>query len=147
MKPKLTQWLCVWWCFVCVFATGCGGGVGEPKFSSVLAGKVTRGGQPLQVNKAQHGDYANVQVVFIPLDKGSASISTTAAEDGTFQVELAEGQTISPGKYRIAVYQWNPQPERDELGGKFSEENSPIEREITGEGETINIDLSEFGGG
>ena len=51
---------------------------------------------------------------------------------------------LPPGKYRIAVRQWDPYPDTDKLGGKFDAQNSPIVREITGE-EDIVIDLSKPG--
>jgi hypothetical protein len=125
-----------------VVAGGCRGGQVEPKFSSALHGKITRGGQPLQVDKARHGGYANVELVFVPLDRAGRQFTTKAGEDGAFEVLLPEGQTIPPGKYRIAVHQWNPQPKTDELGGRFSEQNSPIVRDITGGQQELVIDLA-----
>ena len=52
------------------------------------------------------------------------------------------GNGIPPGKYRIAVRQWDPYPDRDRLEGKFSEKETPIVRDVDGK-TPIDIDLSK----
>jgi hypothetical protein len=114
--------------------------VEEPTYETSFTGKLVKGGTPLSVDKAQYGDYARVELLFVPLEGDGNSLIAEVAEDGTFKVNLPEGQTPS-GKYRVAVHQYSD-GENDALEGKFGEDNSPIECEIT-PGQSLDIDLDK----
>lgn len=121
---------------------GCGGGSEAEKVVAVR-GKVTRGGQTLTVAGEEAG-LGYVQVQFYRIDDAGAQSTDPASArvstaDGSFQLAGHGGQGIPPGKYRIAVRQWDPYPE-DKLQGKFDENTSPIIRTIDGD-TTLTIDL------
>lgn len=138
MKPGLTQWLRLGTCMLCLVALGCTDGYEEPEFETVVTGKLTKGGAPLTVDKAQFGDYARVELTFVPVEGEGDTLDAQVEEDGSFTVQLAEGKKPS-GKYRVVVYQYSDS-ENDALEGKFGEENSPIEVAIT-PGQPLDIDL------
>jgi hypothetical protein len=123
---------------------GCGAGSG-PAYNpnTLLKGKVTKGGQPLQVNKAQMGNYARVEVAFVPVAGGTA-YSSEVKDDGTFEIVTTEGKAIPTGKYKIAVRQLEYQ--NDLLQGKFDEQNTPITRDITTDTKEVTIDLDNPNG-
>jgi len=131
---------------LCLATTGCGGG-GERTVSA--RGKVTDAGRPLLVKDRDLG-LGTVVVQFYRIGddpKGAGRQSTDPEEaevdaDGNFKVPGRSGDGIPPGRYRIAVRQWDPYPQVDRLKGRFDEKNSPIIREITGE-EDIVIDVSK----
>ena len=105
-------------------------------------GKVTNAGQPLTTSDPVYG---YVEVVFISVpegDKPPESFTARADASGSFSVAGKLGEGIPPGKYRIAVRQWDPWPDTDKLERKFDEQNTKIVREVTGEGD-INIDVSK----
>ena len=74
-----------------------------------------------------------VTLHFIPLgadDRPSGEYeSAQADEDGAFRVLGPTGEGLPPGRYRIAVYQWDPYPDTDRLEGRFDDEHSQIVRE------------------
>ncbi len=135
-------WLCA--AVLGLVAEGCGGG--GPAYKPpvpVLSGKLTKGGQPLKVNR-QLGGYARVQLTFIPADaKGGKSHSAEVQEDGSFTVATEEGQRIPAGKYRVVVEQWDPYPNVDRLQGRFNEQNSRFTREIAESTQELDIDLDK----
>jgi hypothetical protein len=119
-------------------------GCGKSDRAVRATGRVTNAGEPLRVMGREMG-LGMVQIQFFRIDDGSLQASeaegTVANEDGQFEVCGREGKGITPGRYRIAVRQWDPYPQCDRLGGRFSEDNSPIIREVTGR-EAILIDLA-----
>jgi hypothetical protein len=124
-----------------LFWVGCSGGhSGEATVP--VKGKVTDGGKPLALDpKLAAAKAASVQVRFLPADESGKGTSATAFADpdGTFEVTGG----LPKGKYRIAVMYYDGSAGGgDKLGGKFDERNSPIVREITGEGDVV-IDLSK----
>jgi hypothetical protein len=131
---------------VCLVAVGCGGGADEPVVRA--SGRVTAGGRPLHVEGRETGAGA-VEIKFLRIEsddpEAAEPVITQADADGRFEVPGPDGNGIPPGKYRIAIRQWDPYPQIDKLGGKFDEENSPITREVTGE-EEIVIDVLRPGG-
>jgi hypothetical protein len=137
MKGKFAVWLC---CSVlCALLLGCqGGGYEEPEYTTMVTGKLTKGGQPLTVNTAEYGDYARIELSLISLDEPGKQYDTTVAEDGTFEVTAPEGESLA-GKYRIAVRHY-PEADEDALQGEFDQDTSPIEREISA-GTELTIDL------
>jgi hypothetical protein len=63
--------------------------------------------------------------------------------NGTFTVPGPEGKGIKPGQYKIAITATVGGP--DYFGDKFSEEKTPIVREVKA-GEDIVIDLAKPNG-
>ena len=113
----------------------------------IVRGKVTEGGRPLQVARADVGA-GWVQVLFLR-DTGSGAransnetYSTKADDSGAFELKGRFGNGIPPGKYRIAVRQWDPYPDRDRLEGRFSERETSLVRNVDGNA-PIEIDLSK----
>lgn len=127
----------------CVLITGCGGAPVEKTYK--VSGSVTDNGQPLVVAGADIG-VGMVQVLFYlqQPDGTQASEWESAKVDaaGKFSLLGKDGRGIKPGKYRIAVRQWDPYPQTDKLGGKFDEKNSPIIREINGD-TTLELDIAK----
>ena len=127
---------------LCSFALGCGG-PGEKVVA--VEGRVTNAGQPLPVAGREMGlGMVRVEFYRIGEDGQQTSDPETAGvdKDGYFRVRGPDGNGIPPGKYRIAVRQWDPFPDTDRLEGKFDENNSPIVREIATRAEII-IDVSK----
>jgi hypothetical protein len=119
---------------------GCGGEEGPPRLA--ISGKLTNAGQPLEVAGRDIG-LGRVVVEFYPLDaSGEPSLepleTATVAANGEFN--LVDG--IPPGKYRIAVHQWDPYPQTDRLESRFDRESSPIVRDLTSETDSLEIDVS-----
>jgi hypothetical protein len=119
---------------------GCGGREGPVRL--VIHGKLTNAGEPLAV-AGRDVALGMVVVEFYPLDAaGNASAepleTANVPEDGEFN--LVDG--IPPGRYRIAVRQWDPYPQIDRLQGRFDRENTKIVRDLTSETETLEIDVS-----
>ena len=132
--------------FAGLLFVGCGGGSAEKVVT--VQGTITSGGQPLTVAGEEAG-LGYVQVQFFRIDDAgvqstdpaSARVSTS---DGSFELAGHGGQGIPPGKYRVAVRQWDPYPE-DKLQGKFDETNSPILRTIEGDA-MLTIELDQPAG-
>jgi len=126
-------------------AVGCGQGGGEGLIQ--VKGKLTNGGQPLQVKRQDIG-LGLVQLEFYRLEEnGRQSTDPESARvdsQGNFTVPGHTGKGIAPGKYRIAVRQWDPYPSFDRLGGKFDAQHSPIIREIRGP-EELSLDVAKSG--
>ncbi len=125
-----------------IAAGGCGGS-GEEVVEA--KGRVTDAGNVLQVEGRDIGvGYVRVEFYRIGDDGQQATESEGCVvdENGNFSLRGATGNGIPPGKYRIAVRQWDPFPDVDRLEGRFDAENSPIIREVTGQ-EDIVIDVSK----
>jgi hypothetical protein len=109
-----------------------------------VKGRVTNAGQPLKISNPMVGW---VEVAFIEVkgdgrpDRAGETFTTHADENGAFVMAGRLGNGLTPGKYRIAVHQWDPFPQTDKLGGKFGEKRTKIVREVTGK-EEILIDVS-----
>lgn len=121
-------------------AAGCAGDDDPTRLQ--ISGKVTDAGQPLEVGGRDIG-LGRVVVEFYPLDAsgnaaGEPLETASVAESGEF--ELIDG--IPPGRYRIAVRQWDPYPQTDRLQGRFDPENTPIVRDLTAETDSLEIDIS-----
>jgi hypothetical protein len=106
-----------------------------------LTGKVTKGGEPLQVDGREMGlGMVTIGFCLIEDQDDPFRVRTAAAQvdqDGNF--EVVDG--LEPGLYVITVEQWDPYPSTDRLQGKFNEQNSKIIREITADSELI-IDVA-----
>ncbi len=128
---------------VVVLLVGCKSQPAEKVVS--VSGRVTNAGAPLQVSGRDIG-LGRVEIA-LHLVQPDGTVapefeSAAADEQGNFTVRGRDGKGIKPGKYRIVVRQWDPDP-TDKLDGKFSVENSPIEREVGESDTTIEIDLSK----
>lgn len=121
---------------------GCGGGDAEETVTA--RGRLTNAGQPLTVQGMDVG-IGMIQVEFYRIGPDGKQLETpetaTVDADGYFNV-TGRGGGLPPGKYKIAVRQWDPYPQVDKLQGRFDAQNSPIVREITGDGDLL-IDLSK----
>lgn len=127
---------------VCLATGGCGSGGGE---TVQAKGRVTDAGKPLEVQGRDVGiGVVRIEFYRIGEDGKQATEPETAVadEDGYFDLPGRDGHGIPPGKYRIAVRQWDPLPDVDRLGGRFDAQHSPIIREVTGR-EDIVIDVSK----
>jgi hypothetical protein len=114
--------------------------------SQPVAGKLTSGGQPLQVAGREIG-VGLVEVKFYPQDAngkiGETHYQAGVDAQGNFRVPGPSNRGLPPGKYRIIVRQWDPYPQTDKLNGKFDETNSKIVREIT-TATTLDLDLAQL---
>lgn len=124
---------------------GCGKG-GPTTYR--VTGRLVNNGQPVTV-PATEAALGSVQIRFLLLaEDGTAdgySFDAPTDAEGAFSVQGATGRGIPPGKYRIAVYQYDPYP-IDKLRGAFAEEKTPIVREITGSTDLGTIDLAKPNG-
>jgi hypothetical protein len=124
-----------------LLAAGCG--KAGPVVHKV-SGRLTKGGQPLQV-AGQEARIGLVQLKFFRIDDqgqiGAESWDATADANGNFTVMGPDGKGLPPGKYRVAVFQFDPYPQ-DKLKGAFNEKKSRIVRDVSGATE-LNIDLDK----
>ena len=131
MSRRFAPW--VGWLAILAFVHGCGT---KPRTVTVT-GSVTRGGQPLPVSKTGY-----VQIMLLP-DVGADEQYTTRVgrcePDGTFQIP-----EVPPGKYRIGVEQFDPNPQIDKFNGAFRAGDSKIIRDIDGKA-PLTIDLAKPG--
>lgn len=102
---------------------GCGS---APEKHTTVNGRVHKSGTALQVVNFDNGS-GYVEVAFHPMDAdgkpGERIESTNADVEGNFGTPPPG---LKPGKYLVAVYQFDPYPDVDKLNGKFSPQNSPI---------------------
>lgn len=131
---------------VCAALVACAGCNSQPQEKVVaVKGRVTNAGAPLQVSGREIG-LGRVEIAFHRLQPdGTVSPefeSAAADEQGNYTVRGRDGQGIKPGKYRVVVRQWDPDP-TDKLEGKFAPETSQIEREVGESETTIDIDVSK----
>jgi hypothetical protein len=124
---------------LCVVLSACSGG---PRLVKV-SGKLTNHDKPYQVVQ---GEMRPI-ITFVPMDpkgaydKPAAEFNTT---DGTFIVPGRERRGVPEGKYRIAIQLNPPSPtaEIQRYNQLFTEQSSPIVRDITGPQE-LTIDLAK----
>lgn len=81
-----------------------------------------------------------VQLEFVPAEGNPATETYGAVVDAEGKFDMPGG--MPPGKYKVAVRQWDPYPQTDKLGGKFSATATPIVRDVTGD-QPIEIDLDK----
>jgi hypothetical protein len=119
--------LVVCWAAVGLFA-GCGSGPVK------VTGTVLRDGKPIPVSKT-----GVVQVTLIPdVAPGEAYTTFVGRCDETGKFEILD---VKPGKYKVAVEQFDPTPQTDKLGGAFAAGKTPIARDIDGK-KPLEIDLA-----
>ena len=124
-----------------IVTAGCspGGPAQEP--TVLVKGTLTNAGRPLAVPAAmaeQKGLRPMLNFTRAE-ESGKAGVSVQAITelDGRFEAHVPKG------KYRIGVQFAYAGPEEQKVLSKFDRRNSPIMREITGEGQELNIDLSK----
>ena len=106
-----------------------------------LQGSLLMNGQPLEVKGREIG-LGQVALEFIPADDtGPAPQVFGVKADTAGKFAFAGG--IKPGKYKVAVYQWDPYPNVDRLQGAYSKERTTIVREVDGKS-PIDIDLAKL---
>lgn len=131
----------------CGLSAGCGASAVHEGTVVPVQGRVTNAGQPLTV-KGQEIGLGFVEVKFCKYEgegkrtAANDAFTTKTDASGSFKISGRFGHGIPPGKYRIAVRQWDPYPSNDVLAGKFDEEHSPFIRDITRR-ESLEIDLSK----
>lgn len=125
-----------------LFTGGCGGPAGPAPV--MVRGEVTNNGEPLKVKPM----VGRVQVTFFPLNEAGEPAGDRAEAavlpNGEFTVHGSNGKGIPPGKYKIAVRQWDEFPTKDVLQGKCDEKNSKIIREVKGGEDIIIIDVKDI---
>jgi len=122
------------WLLVAVAVyVGCG-----KKANVAVKGTVLRSGQPIAVSKT-----GVLQVTLQPdVPEGQPySLKIGECDHATGQFEI---QDVPPGKYKIGVEQFDPNPFTEKLNGKMRPENSKIVRDIDGKAPlTIDLDKPE----
>ena len=154
MQRRVSTPVSLWTLGVCgvilcgLSTAGCGPKMPNEGPVVTIRGRVTNAGKPLTVQGRDIG-LGFVAVLFCRCQGEGASAATgggiyscQADADGNFKVVGRFGNGIPPGKYRIAVRQWDPFPQHDALDGKFDENCSPILREIN-RSDFLEIDLSK----
>jgi hypothetical protein len=129
-----------WFVIATALVVGCGDDDGPPRLQ--IHGHLTNAGEPLRVAGADVG-LGMVVVEFYPLDeKGQPPTEPleTAHVPASGEFNLVDG--IPPGRYRIAVRQWDPYPQVDRLENRFDVHNTKIVRDLTDQTETLEIDVS-----
>jgi hypothetical protein len=114
---------------VCLAAAGCSPGPVK------VTGTVLRDGKPIPVSRT-----GVVQVTLIPdVAPGEAYTSFVGRCDETGKFEVLD---VKPGKYKVVVEQFDPNPMTDKLAGAFSAEKTPIRVDVDGK-KPIEIDLAK----
>lgn len=142
MPDALYRWRFLFVILGCMFAMGCANAPDERLVE--VKGQLTNAGQPLKVQRQDVG-LGLIQLEFYQIQaQGQSTDPETARldEQGRFTVPGRTGHGIPPGKYRVAVRQWDPYPDFDRLKGKFDAKHSPIIRQLTGQEEVL-IDVSK----
>jgi len=123
-----------------VFLAGCGPKGPKP---FPVSGRVTKGGKPLEF-KVPVG---MVRIAFVPQDealKNSLGMMQAKVDtDGAYKIYGKDGKGLPAGTYKVCIF-YNPNsPTKDELGGKFDEQNTPFTRQVK-EGENkFDFDLDK----
>jgi hypothetical protein len=129
--PRFT--LLRWMLAMCLVVACLSAGCAKPKYT--VSGKVTRDGKELEW-KSEAGV---LELWFVPMDRERDPKIYRAECDrktGTYTIG-----GIPPGSYRVSIQQMDPPPTHDLLGFSLSIKDSPIEREVTKNGEVIDIDI------
>lgn len=121
------------------FFPGCNNSV---KKGCVVSGKLLLNGSPLKVEGRENGTGA-VMIKFIPTFANGEEEERHVNKDGSYELDGA-GRGIAPGKYKIAVRQWEPIEVNDKLKGAFSPEKTTITFDVPSQSKaTFNIDLEK----
>jgi hypothetical protein len=103
-----------------------------------VTGTVLRDKKPIPVSSTGY-----VSVILIPdVPPGTHYTTYPARCDADGKFELLDAK---PGKYKIAVEVFDPDPQTDKLGGAYSPEKTTIVRDVDGK-KPIEIDLANPNG-
>jgi len=100
-----------------------------------VTGNVLRSGQPIACSANGY-----VQVTLMPdvdAKEGYTTRQSRCEKDGAFKIV-----EVPPGKYKIGVEQWDPNPQIDKLNGAFRPGDSKVIRDIDGKA-PLTIDLAK----
>ncbi len=111
------------------------GGGCAPQLVTVT-GTVVKGGQPIALSAT-----GALQVTLIPDVPPDAAYTTYVGrcDPATGRFEVLE---VPPGRYKIAIEQWDPNPMTDKLRGAFNAGNTKFVQEIDGKS-AVAIDLDQ----
>jgi hypothetical protein len=129
----------LFWLAFCVLIPACSSGPKPLKVS----GQLKNNDKPYTAPKG-----AMVNIGFAPVVEPGTPFDTYPAifngDDSSFTVPGKSEQGIPPGKYRISVQQFVPDPtaQINEMNARFTSEKSAIIREVTDETPII-IDLAK----
>lgn len=102
-----------------------------------VTGRVLKNGQPLAV-----GPTGNVQVTLVPdvsADEHYTSSIGECDKQGNFTIP-----NVKPGRYKIGVEQYDPNPQTDKLNGAFMAASGKIIRDLDGKAPVV-IELTKPG--
>lgn len=102
-----------------------------------ISGKITRGGEPL----VWKSDNSQLIVIFVPIERKDDSVTyraETNRQAGTYSIS-----GIPPGQYLVSIQQTDPIPTHDLLNFAYGPSNSPLRKEVTQNGQVIDIDLPD----
>lgn len=118
----------------CLLVPAC---TGEKKVT--VTGNIARGGQPLKLSPT-----GVLLVTLVPEAPPNDTYTSRIAEcDQTGAFTIKE---VTPGKYKIGVEQFDPNPQIDKLNAAFRADTGKIIREIDGKA-PLAIDLAKPAGG
>lgn len=108
---------------------GCGSGAPA---GIVVTGQVLFDGKPMEVNRPDVG-LGMIEVSLLPDPPGRYERELSKADqEGKFEFR-GPGAGVPPGTYKLVVRHWkNGMGTKDELDGKFTEEQTPIKVEVPG---------------
>lgn len=98
----------------------------------VVTGQVLFDGKPMEVNRPDVG-LGMIEVSLLPDPPGRYERELSKADkEGKFEFR-GPGAGVPPGTYKLVVRHWkNGMGTKDELDGKFTEEQTPIKVEVPG---------------
>lgn len=116
---------------ILVAASGCGAK------TSLVNGRVVKDGKPLKLSAK-----GMVVLALYPENSKDAKSQFPAETkpDGTFTVVGPDRKGIPAGKYRVAVQVFDPYPNTEILGGKYTVDKSTIVKDVNGTDE-LTIDV------
>ncbi len=134
-------------------AAGCSPGVPAGESTVHIKGKLTIGGKPLTIPPAfaqQPGMRPMVNFIRaesgggsgtdVPEGPAGVSVTGITGTDGTFELD------VPTGKYNVSVQFPYAAPEEKAIVEKYGQRGTPIEREVTADGQEIVIDLNNPSG-
>ncbi len=115
-----------------MFGAGC-----KREANITVTGRVLKNGQPLVV-----GPTGNLQITLVPdlpPDEHYTSRIGECDKEGNFTIT-----NVKPGRYKIGVEQFDPNPQTDKFNGAFAASGGKILRELDGKGPVV-IELTKPG--
>jgi hypothetical protein len=99
-----------------------------------VTGTVLRDKQPIELSPT-----GALQITLIPdVPPGTPYTTYPGRADATGKFEVLD---VPPGKYKIAVEQFDPNPMTDKLQGKFAADKTKIVKEVNGQA-PLEVDLA-----